>query len=125
MPSRRFRTRTRNGDSSVDSVMALAAQARGIADMLAEQAASNRNEATRADTAAAEKLSSYETQIEEFEGQVVALEARVEGLEAELRRHGRRRWTRPPAGSRTWFGSSASQSPSRRPSSWGTLLRPG
>lgn len=73
-----------DGDSSVDSVMALAAQARGIADMLAEQAASIRNEAARADTVAAEKLASYETQIEELEGQVVALEARVDGLQAEL-----------------------------------------
>ena len=73
-----------DGDSSVDSVMALAAQARGIADMLAEQAASIRTEAARADTAAAEKLSTYETQIEELGSQVVELEARVEGLEAEL-----------------------------------------
>ena len=73
-----------DGDSSVDSVMALAAQARGIADMLAEQAASIRTEAARADTVAAEKLSTYETQIEELGSQVVELEARVEGLEAEL-----------------------------------------
>jgi hypothetical protein len=73
-----------DGDSSVDSVMALAAQARGIADMLAEQAASIRTEAARADTAAAEKLSTYETQIEDLGSQVVELEARVEGLEAEL-----------------------------------------
>ncbi len=64
--------------------MALAAQARGIADMLAEQAASIRNEAARADTVAAEKLASYETQIEQLENQVVELEARVEGLEADL-----------------------------------------
>ena len=73
-----------DSDSSVDSVMALAAQARGIADMLAEQAASIRSEAERAGSAAAEKLATYETQIGELEGQVVELEARVESLEAEL-----------------------------------------
>ena len=112
-----------DGDSSVDSVMALAAQARGIADMLAEQAASIRNEAARADTAAAEKLSSYETQIEELEGQVVALEARVEGLEAELasRQEAMDETAGPARGHAS--GSSASQSPSRRPSSWGTTAQ--
>ena len=72
------------GDSSVDSVVALAAQARGLADMLAEQAASIRNEAARADSAAAEKLAEYETQIEGLESQIAELEARVLGLESEL-----------------------------------------
>jgi uncharacterized coiled-coil protein SlyX len=73
-----------DGDSTVDSVVALAAQARGIADMLAEQAASIRSEAARADTAAAEKLAAYEGQIESLEAQVAELQARVEGLEGDL-----------------------------------------
>jgi uncharacterized coiled-coil protein SlyX len=73
-----------DGDSSVDSVVALAAQARGLADMLAEQAASIRTEAARADSAAAEKLAEYETQIEGLESQIAELEARVQGLESEL-----------------------------------------
>jgi type IV pilus assembly protein PilB len=73
-----------DGDSTVDSVVALAAQARGIADMLAEQAASIRSEAARADTAAAEKLAVYEGQIESLEAQVAELQARVEGLEGDL-----------------------------------------
>jgi uncharacterized coiled-coil protein SlyX len=73
-----------DGDSSVDSVVALAAQARGLADMLAEQAASIRTEAARADSAAAEKLAEYETQIEALESQIAELEARVQGLESEL-----------------------------------------
>jgi uncharacterized coiled-coil protein SlyX len=73
-----------DGDSSVDSVVALAAQARGLADMLAEQAASIRTEAARADSAAAEKLAEYETKIEALESQIAELEARVQGLESEL-----------------------------------------
>ena len=70
-----------DGDSSVE---ALAAQARGLADMLAEQAASIRTEAARADSAAAEKLAEYETQIEALESQIAELEGRVQGLESEL-----------------------------------------
>jgi hypothetical protein len=73
-----------DGDSSVDSVVALAAQARGLADMLAEQAASIRTEAARADSAAAEKLAEYETQIEALVSQIAELEGRVQGLESEL-----------------------------------------
>ncbi len=70
-----------DGDSSVE---ALAAQARGLADMLAEQAASIRTEAARADSAAAEKLAEYETQIETLQSQIAELEGRVHGLESEL-----------------------------------------